>query len=86
MPRRVVSSGSLLARYNLLASGRFITLVPHSLRPFGRHREMVKTLPVALPSWGTPTMILTVSGRTLGPTAQLFLARLRVLAKPLDID
>ena len=85
MPRHVVSSGSLLARYSLLASGRFITLVPHSLLPFGRNREMVKILPVALPPWGTPTMILTVSGRTLGPAALLFLARLRELARPLDI-
>lgn len=86
MPRRVVSSGSLLSRYQLLASGRFITLVPHSLLPFGQHREMFKILPVALPPWDTPTMVLTLHGRMLGPASLLFLGQLRELARPLDLD
>ena len=86
MPTRVISSGSLMARYNLIDTGPFVTLVPHSMLPFGRHRQMVKILPIKLPPWETHTMILTVSGRTLGPAAQLFLSKLRELAKPLDID
>lgn len=85
VPQRVINSGSLMARYNLLDTGRFVTMVPHSLLPFGRHREMSKVLPVTLPPWRTPTMILTLHGRTLGPAAQLFLAKLRELAKPLSI-
>ncbi|MDF3834199.1 LysR family transcriptional regulator [Cupriavidus basilensis] len=83
MPQRVIHSGSLMARYSLLDTGRFVTMVPHSLLPFGRHREMFKVLPIALPPWRTPTMILTLRGRTLGPAAQLFLSVLRELAQPL---
>jgi hypothetical protein len=37
-PERVVTSGSLNMRQNLLASGRFVTCVPHSLMPFGHAR------------------------------------------------
>jgi DNA-binding transcriptional LysR family regulator len=86
MPARVISSGSLMARYNLIDAGNFVTLVPHSMLPFGRHREMAKILPITLPPWRTHTMVLTVNGRTLGPAAHLFLSKLRELAKPLDID
>ena len=85
MPAQRVISGSLNMRYNLLATGRFVTVMPHSLLPFAKHRSMVRVLPVPLPLWRTPTMILTLQGRTLGPAARLFLATVRELAKPLVI-
>ena len=84
-PQRVVKTGSLNMRQNLLASGRFVTCVPHSLLPFGNSRAHFKILPIELPLWDTPTMILTLKGRTLGPAAEAFLARLRDLALPLVI-
>jgi DNA-binding transcriptional LysR family regulator len=84
-PRRVVKTGSLNMRQNLLASGRFITCVPHSVLPFGNARAHFKTLPIELPLWDTPTMILTLKGRTLGPAAEAFLGKLRELASPLVI-
>lgn len=85
MPERVVCSGSLLNRYNLLETGRFVTLVPHSMLPFVRFRDTGCILPIELPAWTTPTMILTLRGRLLGPSSQLFLGKLRELARPLDI-
>ena len=75
-----------MMRYNLLDAGPFVTLSPHSMLRFGRHRELVKILPIELPRWETHTMILTVNGRTLGPASELFLSRLRQLAEPLDLD
>jgi DNA-binding transcriptional LysR family regulator len=84
-PQRVVKTGSLNMRQNLLASGRFVTCVPHSLLPFGTSRAHFKTLPIELPLWHTPTMILTLKGRTLGPAAAAFLDKLRELALPLVI-
>ena len=86
MPERIISSGSLTARYSLIRTGRYVTLVPHSWLPFGPHRSMFKVLALELPAWHRPTMILTLKGRTLGPAAQLFLSQLRALAKPLDVD
>ena len=85
-PERVVVTGSLNMRQNLLASGRFVTCVPHSLLPFGHARTHFRIVPIAIPLWATPTMILTVKGRTLGPAAEAFLVRLRELAKPLVLD
>lgn len=82
-PSRVVSSGSLHLRANLLADGPYLTLVPHSLLPFARYRETFRVLPIELPDWHVPTMILTVQGRSLGPAAMLFLDRLRPMARPL---
>jgi DNA-binding transcriptional LysR family regulator len=84
-PERVLISGSLNVRQNLLASGRFVTCVPHSLLPFVRWRDSFRILPVELPLWPTPTMILKLRGRSLGPATEAFLDTLRELARPLRI-
>lgn len=81
-PRRIVISGSLNSRYNLLETGRFITCIPHSLLPFSRERNGLSILPLELPVWHTATMILTLKDRALSPAAELFLGRLRELARP----
>ncbi len=85
-PERRLVSGSLHTRYAMLAAGDAVTLVPHSLLPFGSHRRMFRILPIALPPWETPTMILTMRGRTLGPAVQRFLETVRVLSRPLVLD
>jgi hypothetical protein len=59
-------------------------MVPHSLLPFVRFRDIGCILPIEMPAWTTPTMILTLRGRLLGPSSLLFLDRLRELARPLD--
>ena len=83
LPPLVLVSGSLNLRYSLLATGRFVTCVPHSLLPFVDRRRLFRILPIELPAWDVPTMILTLRGRTAGPAAMLFLQRLRELARPL---
>lgn len=83
MPVRVVVSGSLPLRMNLLGQGRFITCIPHSLMPFLDNRSTLRVLPVRLAPWQTATMIMTLRDRVLPPAAQLFLARLRERARPL---
>lgn len=85
MPQRIVVTGSLYMRQNMLAGGRFVTCVPHSVLPFAKVRSAFHILPVELPLWRTPTMILKLRGRNLGPAAELFLDTLRELAKPLRI-
>lgn len=83
MPRRVIVSGSLSLRYRLIDAGPSVTAVPHSLIPFLGKRQVLRVLPIRLATWRTPTMILTLRGRTMGPAAQRFLDRLRILASPL---
>jgi DNA-binding transcriptional LysR family regulator len=85
-PQRVVVSGSLNMRQNMLASGRFITCLPHSLLPFARLRGNFQILPIELPLWPTPTMILKLRGRSLGPAAETFLGTLRELSAPLRME
>ncbi len=83
LPPLMLVSGSLSLRYNLLATGRFVTCVPHSVLPFVDRRRLFRILPIELPPWDVPTMILTLRGRTAGPAATLFLQTLRELARPL---
>jgi DNA-binding transcriptional LysR family regulator len=82
IPNRVVISGSLNSRYNLLDTGRFVTCIPHSLLPFSREKSGLSILPLELPMWHTANMILTLQGRVLSPAAELFLGRLRELSRP----
>jgi DNA-binding transcriptional LysR family regulator len=80
-PRVVVLSGSLNLRYGLLATGRFITMIPDSVLHFGAERASIRILPVKLPRWRVPTCALTLKDRTLSPLAQRFIDCLHELAK-----
>lgn len=82
MPSRVIRTGSLHTRYRLLqAGGDFVTLMPDSLLAFTARRTDVRVLPVELPVWLSPTMIITIKGRSLPPAADLFIDTLRRMAK-----
>ncbi|HET9578109.1 MAG TPA: LysR family transcriptional regulator substrate-binding protein, partial [Usitatibacter sp.] len=78
-----VLTGSLNLRYGLLATGRFVTVAPHSLLRFGSYRGGLKVLPIALPRWREPTSLITIRGRTLSPLAREFVDVVRQLARPL---
>jgi DNA-binding transcriptional LysR family regulator len=67
----------------LVASGRFVGLLPISVTNFSAGREMLKKLPLSLPGMHTPTNIITVKNRTLSPLADLFIACARDVARPL---
>jgi len=82
-PRCVVYSGSLNLRYSLLATGRFVTMIPDSVLHYSPERAPICVLPIKLPRWHVPTGIITLKDRTLSPLAQLFIESLRELAKPL---
>ena len=74
-PRATVFALSLNMRNRLLATDRFLGVLPgFSLRLPGRHPSL-KALPVELPSTRRPIGIITLKNRTLSPLAQLFLDR-----------
>jgi DNA-binding transcriptional LysR family regulator len=83
LPHAKVIGLSLPLRNGLLATGRFLTIVPGSVLRFGAERTLLKPLPVELPRWRLPVAVITLKNRTLSPLAQLFLACARKIAQPL---
>lgn len=86
LPAHTVLSGSLPLRFALLAESNCLTCIPHSLLPFLRNRASLHLLPMRLPPWHVPTMVMTLRERVLAPAAQLFLTRLRERARQLAAD
>jgi DNA-binding transcriptional LysR family regulator len=83
VPRARVLSFSLNLRQNVLAAGRFLTIVPGSMIRYGPDHRLFNVLPVKLSPASLPVAIFTLKKRTLSPAAQLFIASVRELAKPL---
>ena len=82
-PRVTVVTISPEARISLLATGRFLTIIPTSALRFPTRRAEIKVLPVELPAARVPNGIVTLKNRTLSPVAQLFIDSAREVAKPL---
>lgn len=82
IPTATIFSNSLHLRISLLATGRYLTLVPGSALRFGPGAGLLKALPVALPRWHLPTAIFTLKGRMLSPVAQTFADCVRDVARP----
>lgn len=70
---RMVSS-TIDLRVSLLASGRFISVIPRSVYLRDRVRHGLKMLPIELPTQAWPVMIFTLKNRTLSPVIEHFIA------------
>lgn len=80
-PRSTVATLSEYMRNDLLATGRFLTVLPgFMLKTRGKHSQL-KALPVTLPNARMPIGIITLKNRTLTPLAQVFIEAIRVTAK-----
>lgn len=80
-PHATVFALSLNMRNRLLATGRFLTMLPGiALTPPGKH-PLLKALPVNLPNATAMVGIVTLKNRTLSPLAQLFIEHAREVAK-----
>jgi DNA-binding transcriptional LysR family regulator len=82
-PRAHVVSFSIPLHHHLLATGRYITMLPRSMLRFGKHTPL-KLLPVKSPAGAYPIGILALRNRTLSPLAQLFITCAREVAKQLE--
>jgi DNA-binding transcriptional LysR family regulator len=80
-PRVTVVTLAPEVRISLLASGRFLTIVPASALRFLTNRSELKALPVELPISRVPNGIFTLKNRTVSPIAQLFTETVREVAK-----
>lgn len=82
-PRTEVTTFSFQLYFALLATGRYLAILPGSLLRFSGKRLGVKVLPVDLPTKPWPVAIVTLKNRTLSPVAHLFIDCLREVTKPL---
>jgi DNA-binding transcriptional LysR family regulator len=81
-PRAKVVSSPIGVRTSLLATGRFLTILPLSVLRFPTKPLSIKALPIELPTIG-PIGVATLKNRALNPSAQLFIDCAREVAKPL---
>ena len=78
-PRAHIVSFSLPLHHPMLATGRFVTMLPASMLRFGRHLPL-RLLSVKIPEIPYPNGIITLKNRTLSPLAQLFIASAQEMA------
>jgi len=81
VPRATLVASSIPVRNALVASGRFLTLVPASVLQFAAGNREMRAVPVKIPTHGRPIGILTLKNRTLSAVAQLFIACAREVAQ-----
>jgi DNA-binding transcriptional LysR family regulator len=81
VPRERVSAGPILLRNHLLATGRFVTLLPDSVLRYNARQWALKALPVDLRVKAQPHVIVTLKNRTVSPVVQLFIEHVRSVAK-----
>src|SRR5262249_15737289 len=80
-PRTVVIANVGAVRIALVATGRFLTILPNSMLTFRLNHTALKRLPIDLPTARRPVGIFTLKNRTLSPVAQLFIDCARKVAK-----
>jgi DNA-binding transcriptional LysR family regulator len=82
-PRITAASTSDNVRRELLATKRFLTVLPSFMLNLPGRQPRLKAVPVVLPNKRMPIGIVTLKNRTLSPLAQLFIDTVRTIAKPL---
>jgi DNA-binding transcriptional LysR family regulator len=80
-PKLTVLSNSIPLRNRLLATGRYLSVLPRSMLQLGAQHLQVRILPIRLPEIVQPIELITLKNRTLSPTASLFIERAREIAK-----
>ena len=81
-PKVSVVSFSMYLRNMLLASGRYIAVLPGSVLRFSAERFGLAALPIRLPASRASVSIIRLKGRTLSPVAGVFAECAREVARP----
>lgn len=83
-PEPRIATLSIQLTITLIASGRFVGLLPSSLARLSAKRVGLKILPIRLPANIRFSLeIITLRNRTPGPLAKLFIEQARAVAKSL---
>ena len=86
LPPSTIITATVPVRSALLATGRFLTIIPSSVLKFSVNNPVLKRLPVELPTTERPVGIITLKNRTISPVAQLFIDCAREVAKTLAVS
>ncbi len=81
IPQERVSSTSIVLRNQLLATGRFLTVLPQSMLRYTSPQWSFKALPIDLGVKPRSVAILTLANRTSSPVVDLFADTVRMIAK-----
>ena len=76
-----MNAGSILLRNQLLATGRFLSVLPDFVLRHNPKQWSLKALPIDLRVKPRSIAIVTLKNRTVSPVVQLFVEQLRAVAK-----
>jgi DNA-binding transcriptional LysR family regulator len=85
VPQERVSAGSILLRNQLLASGRFLSVLPNIVLRHNAKQWSLKALPVDLGVKPRSIAIVTLKNRTVSPVVHLFVEQVRAVAKSMFV-
>lgn len=83
-PRPSIATLSIQLTTTLIATGKFVGILPNSVAQFSARRVGLKLLPAKIPLTHYAIAILTLKNRTPGSLAKLFIEHARTVAKSLS--
>jgi DNA-binding transcriptional LysR family regulator len=83
-PVATIVAESAILRSRLSATGRFLTVIPEFALTLPGRDPSIRALPVELPGARRTMRIISLRSRSLSSLAELFIDRMRALAKPLE--
>ena len=83
LPDPTVTTMSMLVRSELVATHSYLTVLYGSILRFGKLPAALRVLPIELPS-GIPVGVVRARGRTLAPSAEVFMQALRDVVRPMQ--
>jgi DNA-binding transcriptional LysR family regulator len=82
-PRRTMAAISVQMQIGMLATQRFLTMLPRSLLRFAGDRHSIKSLAIDTTNVpARPNGLITLKNRTISPSAELFMQLTRELVAP----
>jgi DNA-binding transcriptional LysR family regulator len=81
IPEAPLTTLSIHISLQLVATGRFVTMLPRSILRFSGNDRLLKVLPIKLPIVPRQVAIMSLKRRTLRPVAQRFVECARAVAK-----
>jgi molybdate transport repressor ModE-like protein len=81
MPKAPLTTLSIHLFLQLVATGRFVAMLPRSIFQFGGRNRPLKILPIKVPVRLRPVAIMRLKNRTLSPVARAFMDCARGVAR-----
>lgn len=82
MPSASIAADSVLVRVHLIATGRFVSVLPASVLRSIVAQMSFRVLPIKFKDKAPPIVSIRLKNRTVSPVTELFLEHLRSIANP----